>query len=322
MEIFYQIAWRRDGSRHNCDSVTIAKGNLIAGESELKCQYGCSDTIMSKMSYVCTYFSVEDNWSFGEHQVTHNFNNQSDNDTITIGTVNNALYFTYNWNVSTTFSLIKRSDTGQINSSPQVLPTPPLRLQYGCSYTIPLAVSDPDNDTIKCRWAVGSECGGRCNNLLPGAILDSASCTINYTANYGIGIKPVALMMEDYAPGSLHHPLSSVALQFMILVFYSTLPCQPQFILHPSNVLLYLNNKYNNVTLTCEANKVSSYYWERQNGKIPSTAIGVHTNELTITDVQPKDTGSYRCIAVICKTNCSRSYSNYATIKSKLSVFS
>ena len=330
MEISYQISWRRSASGHGCTSTNVTNRHLFDGENKIDCQYSCSGDIISPISYVCTYFSVEDDWSFGEYHRTYTFTGVSDENTVTIGTKSGDWIKEVgdgDWNVSTTFSLVTRADTGQINSSPQVLPTPPLRLQYGCSYTIPLAVGDPDNDTVKCRWAVGSECKSVCNKF-PGAVLDSASCTITYTAKYGTGIKAVAVMIEDYASGSPHHPLSSVALQFLVSVYYSNQACPAytkyfnprSIILHPSNVLIYLNKKFNNLTLTCKANETSFYYWERQNGKIPSTAIGVNTNVLTLTDVQPKDAGNYRCVAFTCLINCGRSFSDYAavTVNSKL----
>ena len=322
MEILYQISWRRDASGHECNSTMVANGNLVTGASELKCQYGCSATILSKMSYVCTYFSVEDNWSFGEYHMTYDFNYAFHENTVTIGTVSGDWINEVgegNWNISTTFSLVTRTDTGKINSSPQVLPTPPLNLQQGCSYTIPLAVSDPDNDTVKCRWAVGSECRDICDKF-PGAVLDPASCTITYTANNGTGIKAVAVMIEDYAPGLPHHPLSSVALQFLIIVYSSNQSCSPQadylrfpsIVLHPLNEAVVWSESLN-ITLMCMANETSSYFWERQNNNMSSTSIGVRTNTLTLINVQQVDVGNYRCVAFVCSI-CRRSYSNYATV--------
>ena len=325
MEVSYQTSWTRSRSGHTCNSTHVTNGVLFGGSSRIRCRYSCQpDIIISPMSYVCTYFSVEDDWSFGEYHITHNFKSVSHKSTVTIGTLGSSWVAEVgfgNWNISTTFSLVARADTGKINSSPRILPTPPLRLQQGCSYTIPLPVSDPDNDTVRCRWAVGRECSSICHQF-PGAVLDSSSCTITYTANKGTGIKAVAIMIEDYAPGSLHRPLSSVALQFLVLVFNSTLPCStktecfrfPPITLHPSNKFMFWTRmKSTNITLTCMANETSSYYWERQNGNIPFTSIGVHTNTLTLINVQPEDAGSYRCVAYVCSV-VSRSFSNYATV--------
>ena len=326
MEISYQISWRRGASGHDCNSTHVANSLLISGEDKIECQYSCSGTIISPISYVCTYFSVEDNWSFGENHQTYLFNSVSDENTVTIGTVNSAWINEAGstWNISTTFSLVTRADTGKINSSPRVVPTPPLRLQQGCGYTIPLPISDPDNDTVRCRWAVGRECSSICNKF-PGAVLDSASCTITYTANYGTGIKVVAIMIEDFVPGtSPHRPLSSVALQFLILVHHSSQPCSlqvdyfrfPSITLHPSNETVIWNQyiESRNLTLTCMANESVSYYWEKQNDSIPYNSVGLHTNTLILIDVQPEDTGNYRCAAFNSYSTCCRSFSDYAAV--------
>ena len=138
--------------------------------------------------------------------------------------------FDSRWNLSTTFSLTTRADIGQINSSPRAVTSPVLRLQENCDHIIPIAVNDPDNDIIQCRWAVGDECEGICNSF-PGAQLNSSSCTLTYTADRGTGYNAVALMIEDFMPGSTQ-PMSSVALQFLVLVVSSNEPCsqQPEFI--------------------------------------------------------------------------------------------
>ena len=229
MRIFYHISWRRNsGEGGSCDSSTISSGSLIGG-GNLNCQYGCAGTI-SQMSYYCTDYSIEENWSFGERQLSYNFSGQN-TDTITIGFTGCCWIspFSSSWNISTTFSLIPREDTGEINSSPRAITSPVIRIQQGCNHTIPLAVSDPDGDIIRCRWAVGRECSGICN-AFPGAVLDSESCSLD-TTNVFTGFNAVALMIEDFAPGS-QQPLSSVSLQFLVFVFSSTESCAltPQFI--------------------------------------------------------------------------------------------
>ena len=310
-----------------CDSTTVANGYLLSGENSINCQYGCSgSSLVSPMSYVCTCFSTEDEWSYGEHRVTRFINSTYDNNTITIGTVSGDWIVPVsndNWNISTTFSLVPRVDIGHINSSPRVLSSLPLHLQEGCNYTIPLMISDPDNDIIRCRWAVGTECSSVCDQFA-GALLDPSSCTITYTANNGIGLKVIAIMIEDYSPVSPHQLLSSVALQFIVSIVNNNQPCSAptefsSFISHPSNVTVL---RRQSVTLTCVANETSFYYWERQNGSIPFAAVGALNNTLTIISVQPEDVGNYRCVAFSCSSQCdnfscgitSRSFSNYAAI--------
>jgi len=51
------------------------------------------------------------------------------------------------------------------------------------------------------------------------------------------------------------------------------------------------------VTLACEVDGATSYEWERQDGAIPSSAIGVNSDTLTLVDLQQCDTGNYRCVA-------------------------
>lgn len=229
MEIFYQISWRR--SAYSCDSSTVASGSLLSGEGHLRCIFGCSGSIAA-MSFICTDFSVDENWSFGENRLVYDFTAAAD-ETVTIGYSGAAWIspFGSSWNIPTTFSLRKRNDTGRINSTPRAITAPVIRMQEGCNHTIVLAVSDPDGDIIRCRWAEGfNECGSICNQF-PGAELDSDSCIINYRANRGARFWAVALMIEDFLPNS-SLPLSSVALQFLVLVVRSTEPCSqtPEFV--------------------------------------------------------------------------------------------
>ena len=323
MEISYQISYSNSRNAHTCDITDVANSSLFTG-TNINCQYGCSGTIISPISYVCTYFNADDDWAFGEYHITYNFSQISFDDIVTIGTaggnwireVGNG-----NWNISTTFSLTKRNDTGRINSSPRVLPIPALRLQSGCRYTIPLPVSDPDNDTVRCRWAVGNECSSICNQLT-GATLDANTCAITYTASFGI--RAAAIMIEDYAPGSPHRPLSSVALQFLIIGYSSFQSCPsqtdffnfPSITLNPSNKAVFLNqnSESTNLTLTCMTNETALYYWERQNGSVPINSIGIFTNTLTLVDVQPEDSGNYRCAVFADYSACCRSFSEYAAV--------
>jgi len=51
------------------------------------------------------------------------------------------------------------------------------------------------------------------------------------------------------------------------------------------------------VVLSCEAIGAASYNWERQSGRIPSGAIGMNTNTLTLVNLQLNDIDKYRCVA-------------------------
>ena len=233
VEISYHISWRRSsgGSATHCDDTTVSTRTAISGLGSFTCQYGCSGTTAS-LQYICTDYSSQEDWSYGEYQYEINFASTNSDNTVTIGFAGCCWVGFGWWNLSTTFSVARRSDTGLINSSPRAITAPVLRLQQGCNHTIVLAVSDPDNDIVRCRWAEGVECSGICHtSTFYGATLDSDSCTIRYEANRGTGYQAAALMIEDFMPGS-SRPLSNVALQFLILIIPATEACsaQPQFI--------------------------------------------------------------------------------------------
>ena len=208
----------------------MVDSGILIGSGDLVCQHGCSDmAVISSMAYRCTDFSLEEDWTFGENQFTHEFEGGPD---ITIGFTGGDWLtpFDAEWNISTTFSTAKRNDTGRINSTPRAITSPVLRLQAGCNHIIRIPVYDPENDVVQCRWAVGTECAGICGGF-PGAELDSESCSITYNANQGEGHRAAAIMIEDYLPGSVD-PMSSVGLQFLVLIFNSRRPCSvgPEFV--------------------------------------------------------------------------------------------
>ena len=228
MEIFFHISWRRSSGGHFCDQSIIESGTLVSGGGSLVCDQGCSGTVTG-LQYRCTDFSVEENWSFGERRFSYSF---IGGPIITVEFTGSAWIspFSSSWRVSTTFSLTRRNDTGRINSTPRAITSPVIRIQESCNHTIRIPVTDPDDDIVRCRWAVGDECGGICSRF-PGAILDNMSCSIFYNANQGTGFRAAAIMIEDFLPGSAD-PLSSVGLQFLVLVVDTERSCSanPSFI--------------------------------------------------------------------------------------------
>ena len=95
------------------------------------------------------------------------------------------------------------------------------------------------------------------------------------------------------------------------LQYSFTLVTLPLITAQPIDKEVSLFGNIFNFSLTCDAIGAMSYNWERESGSIPSGAIGVNTNTLTIINLQPEDAGNYRCVAT--NTNGS-SYSEYATI--------
>ena len=231
------MSWRNSFNEGTfCDQSVIDSGKLMGESGNLVCQNGCSSqsTMITDVLFMCTGFSPStstgEDWSFGERRSNYTFDEGSDVTMVFTG----AAWidpFDSDWSILTSFSMARRNDTGRINSTPRAITSPVLRLQANCNHTIRIPVTDPDNDIVRCRWAVGDdECGGICGGF-PGADLDPESCSITYTANQGVGYRAAAIVIEDFLPGSTV-PMSSVGLQFLVLVLNSTRSCSdiPEFI--------------------------------------------------------------------------------------------
>ena len=176
VEITYRVAWRR-GAQF-CDNTTISSNSLVSGEGRIDCNNGCSGTVIPLLSFFCTSFSVAEDFTVGGRTVSFDFTTIKTADEITIGYTGCCWISPFNnWSLLTRFSVARRSDTGKVNSTPRTNAAPTIRIQEGCNQTIAIDVSDPDDDTVRCRWAIGSECSTVCN-ALPGAILNQNTCTI------------------------------------------------------------------------------------------------------------------------------------------------
>ena len=118
-----------------------------------------------------------------------------------------------------------RTDTGKINNSPRATLSGLRRIQKDCEFSMKIPFQDEDSDTVRCRFAIGTdECGGVCGALENvGFKLDEERCFLKWNATVS-GRIAAAVMIEDFdADNEL---LSSIPLQFLIEVFTSDDPCQ------------------------------------------------------------------------------------------------
>ena len=68
--------------------------------------------------------------------------------------------------------------------------------------------------------------------------------------------------------------------------------------LHPVDKFIRITNDSTSVAFVCIANGSRSYFWQRDVGDIPSSAVGINTNNLVLHNTLPPDSGRYRCVAV------------------------
>ncbi|VDI24601.1 Hypothetical predicted protein, partial [Mytilus galloprovincialis] len=218
------------------------------------------------MSYLCTGFSEDENWTYGQNTVLV---------TMPIDLTSRTYILRYSgkywiplvsgspeWLLQLTVNLTSRGDNGRINSPPTASVPPFLRLKYGCLYSLSIPVKDEDGDIIKCRWANTyarynitygwyrwSECSyyGYSNKLLcqtpSNLLLNKDMCVITYNSTVSTGFYVVALQIEDFATGEAVNELSSIPLQFLIEVTFqnSTDSCEikPVFeTLHDMNSII------------------------------------------------------------------------------------
>ncbi|VDI01379.1 Hypothetical predicted protein [Mytilus galloprovincialis] len=267
--IVVEVSWRRSFNEGtHCDANTKLKNQLIGSDTgDMVCLQGCRygsfrSNIIGSMRFYCTDFSDQEDWTSGESTLVYTFP-ESSNHFYQFGFTGNAWIGTIrngggNWELRTTASLTIRNDTGKMNSSPKTVMQPIIRLQHGCNHTITIPdflkllhwqeitnrninyiykVSDPDNDDVRCRWATSdrSECGGICNSFR-GAEMHERECIISYSPNW-IGWFAAAVQIEDFNSTESLEALSSVSLQFLVVVFQATTKCasKPTFV-EPSRI--------------------------------------------------------------------------------------
>ncbi|XP_071126879.1 adhesion G protein-coupled receptor L4-like isoform X2 [Mytilus edulis] len=237
--ITYQLSFRRDIQDHFCNK--LDSNVLIHGEGYLetfvfgRLGNAYSRSLINQMSYLCTGFSEDEDWTYGQNTVLV---------TLPSDSTNQAYLLRYSgkswiplvggspaWILQLTVDLTIRGDIGRVNSPPITSLPPVLRLRYGCLYSLSIPVKDEDGDKIKCRWAHHrpnitfgyywwSECIGIICQTPSNFLLNKDMCVITYNSTVSSGFYVVALQIEDFATDEAVNELSSIPLQFLIEVTF------------------------------------------------------------------------------------------------------
>ncbi|XP_032818296.2 uncharacterized protein LOC116947035 [Petromyzon marinus] len=132
--------------------------------------------------------------------------------------------------LSTFVDLRTRNDTGQPNSSPRASIAHLVRVSNQCQTNVKIQVSDPDGDSVRCRYARGPECYGGICGTFPNARLWEDRCEFEFFGQVTDQLPKqfgVMVVVEDFptsvieTKGTCRTPvdcLSSVTLQFSVLV--------------------------------------------------------------------------------------------------------
>lgn len=80
-----------------------------------------------------------------------------------------------------------------------------------------------------------------------------------------------------------------------LICVYTGLPSKPLLVV-PSGQLINLTANDVNFSMQCGAyNKDFDYQWEKKDGEFHLRAQGVNSHQLSIINIQPDDSGEYRC---------------------------
>ena len=85
---------------------------------------------------------------------------------------------------------------------------------------------------------------------------------------------------------------------------------------------VYLKITTYNFPMRCTPYEKSfNYLWEKKNNYLPPRAQGVHSSELTIINLQPEDSGEYRCIVSNATGRAASSYSKLIAISMNICTY-
>ncbi|XP_072036773.1 uncharacterized protein [Amphiura filiformis] len=168
------------------------------------------------------------------------------------------------WKMLTTVNLIPRRD-GTINSSPQPALIPLEKFYKGCQYKLRIAVTDPDDDIIRCRYADSKkdECPQdkytrACGRPTDGLTIQNKDCSLYFdTTDVGVGYHAVNVIIEDFARPYINrrksNPLSKVSLLFLLHVVEQTEVCLKPIIIDPPTCITVRPGEHFEMIVRAEA---------------------------------------------------------------------
>uniref|UniRef100_UPI00358EB7B4 uncharacterized protein n=1 Tax=Myxine glutinosa TaxID=7769 RepID=UPI00358EB7B4 len=252
----YLVGWRRNsGPGGECEEPDVTSRTLLTTGIHWKCVQGCSSSALPK--YRCIGYNKPSNWMIGSGTFNMNVTSVQTNvieytgccyiTTFVMTQPNTFSSMDGSWRLRTSIDISIRQDIGKPNSSPVTTSKPLIKVKSGCQTQIPLAVSDPDGDDVRCRLAVGlEECNEICG-IVPYGSLNQATCILHFNPPRNIqGLWTLALTLEDFATvnGQRNGPFSSIPLQ-VIIEFQPNAACaSPKFVGRTPN-----NNDKFNITI-------------------------------------------------------------------------
>jgi len=82
----------------------------------------------------------------------------------------------------------------------------------------------------------------------------------------------------------------------LILKCYTGPPLKPTVDMLPGQKIELTVNNFTMFMRCLSYNLNFNYTWEKKNEKLPLNVQGVNSQQLTITNLKPEDSGKYRCI--------------------------
>ena len=82
ISVNFKVAWKRDTAdgktaaspRMSCDEDVIRRGDAMGQPVPWRClSNNCGQSTIGTMTYICTSFSIEENWSSGGNSVVFDF---------------------------------------------------------------------------------------------------------------------------------------------------------------------------------------------------------------------------------------------------------